>query len=122
MHALAFGANLQPRFATLRIFIRWRVQSCLPRETALVYIAILPASARKRALMLNRKRCETTAADNEHAPVPQHPPKILRLQWGVSFPGLVRFLSNYVNVDGWGMAEEPIYGIHVEEFSPSFDS
>lgn len=56
MHALAFGANLQPRFATLRIFIRWRVQSCLPRETALVYIAILPASARKRALMLKENQ------------------------------------------------------------------
>jgi len=38
MHSLAFGANLQSRFATLRIFIRWRVHPYLPRETALVYM------------------------------------------------------------------------------------
>ncbi len=64
MHSLAFGTNLQPRFTTLRIFIRWRVQSYPPRQVALVYIAILLASARKRALMLNRKGCEAAAEDN----------------------------------------------------------
>ena len=55
MYSLAFGSNLQPRFATLRIFVRWRVQSYLPRKTALVYIAVPLASTRKRALMFNRE-------------------------------------------------------------------
>lgn len=64
MHSLAFGANLQPCFATLRIFIRRRVQSYLPRQTALVYIAIRLTRARKRAVMLNRKGCEAVAVGN----------------------------------------------------------
>ena len=64
MHSLAFGANLQSRFATLRIFIRRRVQSCLPRQTALVYIAMRLTCARKRVLMFNRKGYEAAAAYN----------------------------------------------------------
>ena len=63
MNSLAFSANLQPRLATLRILISGRVQSYLPRQTELVYIAIPLVGARMRALMFNRKGCESSAAE-----------------------------------------------------------
>ncbi len=63
MNSFAFGAHLQPRFATLDIFIGRYVQPRLPRQTAPVYIAMPLASARKRALMLNRKACESAAGE-----------------------------------------------------------